>query len=89
MKIAAIIDCYTVAVNRGAQHGVEPGDKLAIGRNEIHDPETGEHLGFYGEVQLRVTDVYPRFAMAKTDGSTKDGLRITTVNIGDAVERAQ
>lgn len=65
-KVAALIDIYTVAINRGQGSGVGIGTTICIGSRPIIDPETGEDLGVYEKLRLNVTEVHERFCVAET-----------------------
>ncbi len=82
-KVAAILDCYTVAINRGEEQGVRSDMCYALGR-EVIDPETGESLGVCPHLYVKVTDVYPKFCVAETYKRVSPLERPeVTVNIGD------
>lgn len=85
-KVAEILDCYTVAINRGEEHDVWPGDYFAVGRDVI-DPDTGESLGWHEKLRLKVKDSYPKFCVAETIGRVKAESALVTVNVGDEVQR--
>lgn len=87
MQVARVLDRYTVAVNGGAEAGIAVGDELRIAEN-IVDPETGEVIGVYPDMRVRVTEVFPRFCVAQTFRITVGDDAVVTVNIGDSVEAA-
>jgi hypothetical protein len=55
-KVAAIIDDFTIVINRGNRDGVEDGGYFVIFKlgEEIRDSETGESLGIFEIVKARV-----------------------------------
>ena len=70
-KVARVLNEREVAINRGSDHGVEFGMKFNIlepESQEIRDPDTGEALGRIEnrKVQVRVSSVYNRMAVAET-----------------------
>lgn len=84
MKVAKIIDCYTVAITKTDAPYLGRGDILTIGSQEIIDPETGESLGRLPQLQVKVCEVYDKFVIAETYRyACTDPL--VTVNIGDPV----
>lgn len=86
MKVAAVLDCHTVAINRGSEAGVTAGDLLCI-TSDVIDPETGDVIGQYPNLRLKVTEVYPRFCVAETYRLVGRGSneRYVVVNVGDDV----
>lgn len=86
MKVAAVVDHHTVAINRGAEAGLRGGDILCVA-SDVVDPETGHVIGSYPNLRVKVTEVYPRFCVAETYRLAHGDDRIVTVNIGDDVER--
>lgn len=83
-QVAKILDCYSVALNRGSEHGVTAGEIYTIASTDVIDPETGENLGRYSKLRVKVTDVYPKFCVAETYRIPMSGEdREFTVNIGD------
>nr|WP_321360475.1 hypothetical protein [uncultured Hyphomonas sp.] len=56
IRVAKVLDEYTVVLNKGARDGLAVGDKLLIFGigEEILDPETGESLGQIELVRGRV-----------------------------------
>ncbi len=67
-KVARLIAADQVALNRGADTGVLPGDLVTLTENlEITDPDTKEFLGFVlvPKLLLRVTLVAERYAVAR------------------------
>lgn len=69
-KVVAVIDSYTVAINRGTNDMVKVGDSFLIfGLGaEITDPDTGENLGHLELVrgQVKVIHLQERLATAKS-----------------------
>jgi len=59
-KIVATPSKYLVVINKGAEHGVEPGQKfLIVGLGDlITDPDTGEELGKLEMLRGKVTAVH-------------------------------
>ena len=86
MKVAAVLDRHTVAINSGADAGVMTGDLLCI-TSDVIDPETGDVIGSYPNLRLKVTEVYPRFCVAETYRLALPGERVAVVvNVGDDVQ---
>lgn len=87
-KVAKILGPYSVAINRGLQHGVSIGDRYVIGHDghAVTDPETGSFLGVYYSdgLRLKVTDIYDRVSVLSTIGTSG---RTFTVHIGDECKR--
>jgi hypothetical protein len=70
-SVASIEDEYTLIINRGSEHGVEPGMIFAVmadGGDEIIDPENGDVIGERPREKLRikVSEVHPKFSYAAT-----------------------
>lgn len=86
MKVAAVLDCYSVAINAGSDAGMKAGDLVCIVSDDVIDPETGDGLGRYPRVRLKVTETYPNFCVAETYFRLGHGSRTVKVNIGDVVE---
>lgn len=87
MSVARVLDAHTVVVTGGTDIGVTAGEVLQI-REDIIDPETGEKIGVYPDLKVRVTDVHPRFCVAETFCQPQGRNDVTiTINIGDAVQR--
>jgi hypothetical protein len=89
VKVAQVIDCYTVAITKdqGSDIGVYENEVYAIG-NEVIDPETGDSLGVYPRLHVVVTEVHPRFFVAETYRRVHPRLgerQEVAVNIGDEV----
>lgn len=79
-KVARVLNEREVAINRGANDGVELGMRFNILNSEtqeIKDPDTGETLGHLerAKIPVRVTSVYDRLAVATT-------FRFRRVNVG-------
>ena len=71
MKVARVIDDYTLVINRGSENGAALGDRVliyAIGE-EIEDPDTGESLGALELVRGtgKVTHLQPKMATVGSD----------------------
>ena len=58
------------------------GDLLCI-TSDVIDPETGDVIGQYPNLRLKVTEVYPRFCVAETYRLVRgdDNNRVVTVNL--------
>ncbi|WPH57697.1 hypothetical protein [Mycobacterium phage WXIN] len=84
-KVAALLDSYTVAVNRGRGSGVGVGTILCIGSRSIIDPETGADLGPYEKLRVNVTEVHERFCVAETYRLTWTKESQVEVSVGDPV----
>ena len=70
-KIAKVLNSREVALNVGAEHGVQSGmtfDILAPGSEEVMDPDTGEVLGSVDlpKTSVRITKAHDKFAIATT-----------------------
>lgn len=65
-KVAAELDSYQVAINRGANDGIEIGDRFLVFQlgDEIEDPDTGESLGLLEIVRGRAKVVHLQERMA-------------------------
>jgi hypothetical protein len=65
-KVAAIIDDFTIVINRGKRDGVEEGGYFVIFKlgEEIHDSETGESLGIFEIVKARVEVIHVQEKMS-------------------------
>jgi hypothetical protein len=73
-----------MALNRGQEHGVMAGDIYTVASDDIIDPETGENLGGYSRLRVKVIEVYPKFCVAETYRIVGRGERPeVTVRIGD------
>lgn len=89
MKVAKIIDRYTVAITRKGEW-LAVGDTLAIGGDPVIDPETGETIGELPLLRVKVTQVFEKFVIAETYrlvpalASLADRATVT-VNVGDDV----
>lgn len=62
MKIAKILDEYTVVINSGSSNGVSIGDEFQIldkKGSPVTDPDTGEEIGFLDLIKatVKVTEV--------------------------------
>ena len=70
-KVAHVLNSREVALNRGANDGVEPGMVFRIlspAGFEVRDPDTGELLGSVENVKfrVRVVSVQDRISVART-----------------------
>lgn len=79
-KVARVLNEREVAINRGSNDGVELGMKFNIlnpESQEIHDPDSGELLGYVDrpKAPVKVTMVYDKVAVATT-------FRFRRVNVG-------
>ena len=85
-KVAQVLNDREVAINRGANDGVEPGAKFNIlsHSQEIKDPDTGETLGSIdrAKVAVRVTAVYDRLSVAETFDVRKVNVGGNGIGIG-------
>lgn len=73
--VARVEDEYTLIVNRGSEHGMQPDMVFAVmadGGDEIIDPETGAVIGELPTEKLRVKvlDVHPKYSRAVTFRTT-------------------
>lgn len=84
-QVAKVLDRYSLALNRGGEDGIMAGDIFTIGSKDVIDPETGENLGRYGKLRVKVTDVYPKFCVAETYRILMSNERDSeiTVEVGD------
>lgn len=86
-RVAKVIDEYSLALNRGDDHGIMVGDVFSVGSQPIIDPETGEDLGSYPKVRVKVVHVHPKFCVAVTYRSVSNVRdAVVTVDIGDPAE---
>ena len=69
IKVAKIIDEYTVVINVGSDDGVHDGDRFEIydPGEEVRDPVNNRFLGRleYVKATITATQVYPRMAVCK------------------------
>ena len=69
-KVAEILNERDLVINQGAENGVAEGMKFKVSEPEvaITDPDTKALLGVLTreKIRVRVSEVYPRFAVAKT-----------------------
>jgi hypothetical protein len=70
-KIAQVMSEYAVAINRGAEHGVQVGmifGILGTGGVPVVDPETGASLGSvtYAKAYVKVAQVHNNWSIATT-----------------------
>lgn len=86
IKVAQVIDEYTVVINIGSQEAVTVGDDFILYRmgEEIFDPDTKESLGFFEEVIGRgaVTHVQERISTLKATEIVEGGRKIIRRNSG-------
>lgn len=84
-QVAKVLDRYSLVLNQGSEHSVMAGDIYTIGSGDIIDPETGDNLGQYGKMRVKVTEVYPKFCVAETYRILMSDDRDTKVaiNVGD------
>lgn len=69
--VAEVLNARELVINRGSEHGVEPGMKFPVldpKSQNIEDPETGEVLGSVHrpKVEVKVVRVEPKLAFAST-----------------------
>jgi hypothetical protein len=70
-QVARVLNAREVAINRGADHGVQEGMRFAILNRQgagITDPETDEPLGSV-EIEkavVKVVRVHPKLSVART-----------------------
>ena len=79
--VAAIVNRYTLVLNRGADDGIRTGQKfLVYGLSdfEIEDPETGDTLGQLEIVRGtgKATHVQPKVTTIYTDEKTSGARRV-------------
>ena len=78
--VVKVLDDFTVAINRGSDHGVAKGDKFLVyfvELDELTDPISGENLGHLEVVRGTgtVAHVQPKLATLKSN-RTEPGGRI-------------
>ncbi len=75
-RVANILNERDLVINRGSDHGVEPGMRFKVNSPEIKiaDPVTGDDLGLLvrEKIRVKVLEVYPQFAVAKTYETYQD-----------------
>jgi hypothetical protein len=78
-KVAKIVTATEIAINRGAEHGVQEGDSAIVRRPiEVEDPDTKESIG---SVSVRVLTLDVRLVLDKmcvakvTDRAPSDAFR--------------
>lgn len=86
MAVARVLDSHTVVVTGGAAAGITVGDELRI-CEDIIDPQTGDKIGTYPDLPVRVTEVHSKFCVAETFRRVKGRSATVTINIGDSVQR--
>ena len=85
MRVALVLDQFSLAVTGGAAAGISVGDELRVS-DEVVDPETGAVIGSYPNLRVVVTEVFPRFCVAET--LTQPCVKpVVTINVGDSVKR--
>lgn len=89
MKVAKIIDNYTLVITKRDGPFLGLGDILCVGTEDVTDPETGEVIGQLDRLRVRITEVHDNFVVAETYRMTTcEDMRFSptvTVNIGDPV----
>lgn len=84
MKIAKIIDEYSVVINSGSSNGIKYGDIFEIYSPgaDIKDPDTGASLGALDFVKAKIVarDVFPKMSVCHS----QDRESILTANIMSA-----
>ena len=80
MKVAEVLDPFTVVVNKGSEHGLRVGQRVliyAIG-HEVRDPDTGESLGALELIKGtgKISHLQPRMAQVSSDMKTAPGRTI-------------
>jgi hypothetical protein len=83
--VAAVIDDYTLVINRGRLDGVKSGQRFLIyslSEDEIIDPETEKSLGYLEIVKGsgKVTHLQDHIATIKTDRTKPASSRIVRRN---------
>lgn len=69
VKVAKLLDQFSVVLNIGLNqlpNPVKVGDIFTIVSEDVIDPQTGENLGPYPKLRVKVTEVYDRFCVAET-----------------------
>lgn len=88
-KIAAILNKYSVVINRGYNDGVDKGDTFYIYTElgPFFDPDTNDNLGTTKKIwgKVRVSTLEKRFCIAETD-YTPDIASLTAVFAGSRVQ---
>lgn len=72
LKVAHVIDQYTIAINAGSECGIQPGQRYllyTLSSEEIFDPDTHESLGYLEIVKGsgKVTNVQKKMSTIKSD----------------------
>lgn len=80
-KVAEVIDKYSVAINRGSEHGVQPGMLYALGIDVV-DPDTGDTLGYHTALNVVVDRVFPKFCVGVSYRRVPAHRSVVTVNVG-------
>lgn len=85
LKIAKIIDEYSVVINQGINDGIASGDVFEIyaSGTEIKDPDTGESLGNLDFVKAKIVarDVFPKMSVCHS----QDRESILVANLASAL----
>lgn len=80
IKVAQVVDEYTVVMTAGSQDGISVGDDFILYRlgDEVLDPDTLEPLGVFEEVIGRgaVTHVQERISTLKASEIAEGGRKI-------------
>lgn len=86
MKVAKVIDCYRLAITKRDGPFLGLGDILVVGTEDIIDPETGEVIGHWPGLRVKVIDVYDHFVVAETYRLLTDTKQVVVqVQVGDSV----
>lgn len=82
-KVAAIINNQIIVINRGEREGVREDMTFAIftKEEELIDPTTGEPLGFFENVKVKVGVIHVQEKMCSTIGMPE-----TTDRVGKIVQ---
>lgn len=69
-KVAKILNARELIINQGFEHGIKAGMRFKVVEEseEVVDPDTLEILGTISreKIRVKVADVQPRFAIART-----------------------
>lgn len=81
IKVAKIVDEYSVVINQGSNYKIKPGDVFEIycPGSEIIDPDTGESLGALDYIKAKIVarDVFPKMSVCHN----QDRESILTANL--------
>ncbi|QBP33223.1 hypothetical protein SEA_BRUTONGASTER_1 [Gordonia phage BrutonGaster] len=89
VRVAAVIDHYTIAINRGELHGINAGMIYGTSPRQpepVYDPEDGELIGYVrmsDEYKVEVTRVHNRWAECVLSPSCASLPDLTRVKFGD------